>query len=86
MLQKTTFNQGEIIAGTVVMNMTQAFPAKVLQLEVKGTERSSIELDARNKQVHTNLHQAKKTLFTFKTALIKFPEGGVQPGGYQFPF
>eukprot|EP00347_Sterkiella_histriomuscorum_P004579 403359926 len=86
-INQAQFNAGDTIEGVVHLQLNEKFPAKILQLEIYGAEKTFwITKERRGNSTHKKKHNGKLVFLSSKSNLFAFPAGEALPGQYSFPF
>jgi len=84
-MDKPYYIGGEIIKGTVTLNLREAIPAHAVKIKWNGSEKTYIENTVDNR---VNVYKGHKEFFNTTTILFQNPSGHstIPPGSHVWPF
>lgn len=87
-IDKPTYLAGEMITGTVFLNLSGAFQGDALQVSIRGKEKSYFERQETNVVGHSGVvrHSGKVKFYDYRQNLYTWTGGMIPPGQYAFPF
>ena len=86
-IKEPSYMAGDTVHGGIHLSLKEIFPAKVLQLEICGEEKTKwVTEEKSGSHRYKKKHIGKKSIFTAKIRIHAFTHEGALPGQYTFPF
>ena len=86
-MAKAEFTAGEVVNGTVHLQVYKKYPARTVCLEIQGKEKTKWKSrEGHGTKRHKAKHNGENVILLSRSIIQAFPKGEALPGQYSFPF